>query len=92
MIIRIIKSLSDHMIIKIIKSLSDHMIIRIIKSLSDHMIIRMIKSLSSVGNHFFQTLAKMASGLKQLLAKFILASKYQKNNVQQFILQILTSH
>ena len=52
---------------------------------------------SSVGNHFFQTLAKMASGLKLLLAKmkknspclasdifFKLANKYQINNTVMF--------
>jgi hypothetical protein len=51
----------------------------------------------SVGNHFFQTLAKMASGLKLLLAKmkksspclgvnffFKLANKYQINNTVMF--------
>ena len=51
----------------------------------------------SVGNHFFQTLAKMASGQKLLLAKmkksspclasdifFKLANKYQLNNTVMF--------
>ena len=52
---------------------------------------------SSVGNHFFQILAKMASGQKILLAKmkksspclasdifFKLANKYQLNNTVMF--------
>jgi hypothetical protein len=51
----------------------------------------------SVGNQFFQTLAKMASGLKQVFAKmklsspylasdifFKLANKYQINNTVMF--------
>ena len=60
-------------------------------------ICKIILGSNSVGNHFFQTLAKMASGLKLLFAKmkksspcltshifFKLANKYQINNTVMF--------